>query len=277
MLGNNETIHVYIVSDSIGETAELMVNAVVSQFNSASVEMHRETFLSDTERIKRIVQEASSQKSLITYTLVKTQLREVLAQEGQKYNIPMIDLMGPLLDVFSSLMSSEPRLEPGLIRRLDEDYYRRVTAVEFTVKHDDGKDPNGLLKGDIVLIGVSRTSKTPLSMYLAHKKLKVANMPLVPEVEPPHELFWVPAEKVMGLTIDPNLLREIRLERLNSMGLKTGNNYADTERIMEELEYARGIMRRVGCKIYDVSHKAVEEVAGKILYAVKESGKIWER
>jgi len=277
LLGNNETIHVYIVSDSIGETAELMVNAVVSQFNSASVEMHRETFLSDTERIKRIVQEASSQKSLITYTLVKTQLREVLAQEGQKYNIPMIDLMGPLLDVFSSLMSSEPRLEPGLIRRLDEDYYRRVTAVEFTVKHDDGKDPNGLLKGDIVLIGVSRTSKTPLSMYLAHKKLKVANMPLVPEVEPPHELFWVPAEKVMGLTIDPNLLREIRLERLNSMGLKTGNNYADTERIMEELEYARGIMRRVGCKIYDVSHKAVEEVAGKILYAVKESGKIWER
>lgn len=273
-MGKNEAIDVYIVSDSIGETAELMVNAVVSQFNSASVELHRETFLSDAERIKRIVEEASNRKSVIAYTLVKTQLREVIVQEGRKYNIPMVDLMGPLLDTFSSLMPTEPRLEPGLIRRLDEDYYRRVSAVEFTVKHDDGKDPNGLLKGDIVLIGVSRTSKTPLSMYLAHKKLKVANMPLVPEVEPPQELFWVPAEKVMGLTIDPYLLREIRLERLNSMGLKSGNNYADMERIMEELNYARGIMSRVGCMVFDVSHKAVEEVAGKILYAVKESEKI---
>ncbi len=268
-----ETIFVYIVSDSIGETAELMVNAVASQFNSASVELHRETFLSDVERLKRIVEEASAHKSMIAYTLVEPRLRAVIVQESRRYNIPIVDLMGPLLEVFAQLMPTEPRLEPGLIRRLDEDYYRRVSAVEFAVKHDDGKDPSGLLKGDIVLIGVSRTSKTPLSMYLAHKRLKVANMPLVPEVEPPQELFWVPVEKVMGLTIDPHLLREIRLERLNSMGLKSGSNYADRDRIMEELDYARGIMKRVGCMVFDVSHKAVEEVAGKILHAVKESEK----
>ena len=115
--------------------------------------------------------------------------------------------MGPALDAFARIMNKEPYLEPGRVRRLDEDYFRRMAAVEFAVKYDDGKDPRGLRHADLVLIGVSRTSKTPLSMYLAHRRLLVANLPLIPEVEPPEELFWISPEKIVGLMIDPELLR----------------------------------------------------------------------
>jgi len=263
---------VFIVSDSVGETAEFVVNAVASQFNSGEVELRREPFLTDPERLKEIIKEAAQQKSMIAYTLVLPQLREIIVTEAKKYDLPIVDVMGPMLEAFSKIMPVDPRLEPGLIRRMDEEYFRRIAAIEFAVKHDDGKDPRGFIQADVVLIGVSRTSKTPLSMYLAHRKLKVANLPLVPEVEPPQELFWLPSQKVIGLTIDPVLLREIRLERLNALGLKGKAEYASLERIMEELEYSRRIMRRIGCHIFDVSNKAVEEVAGKILNIIYKKG-----
>lgn len=261
---------VYIVSDSVGETAEFVVNAVASQFNSGQVEIHKESFLTDAGRLKEIVREAASKNSIIAYTLVLPELRDVIIEEALKYNLTLVDVLGPMFDAFSRMMPVDPRLEPGLIRRMDEDYFRRIAAVEFAVKHDDGKDPRGLLQAEVVLLGVSRTSKTPLSMYLAHRKIKVANLPLVPEVDPPQELFVLPKNKVVGLTILPELLREIREERLNSLGLKAQANYADMERILEELEYSRRIMRRLGCPVFDVSHKAVEEVASKILFVVKE-------
>ncbi|NMB35847.1 MAG: kinase/pyrophosphorylase [Firmicutes bacterium] len=264
---------VYIVSDSIGETAEFVVNAVASQFNSGQVELHREPFLTDMDRMQEIVREAAERNGMIAYTLVLPHLRQAICQEARKYNLPIVDVMGPMLDAFSKILPGDPRLEPGLIRRMDEDYFRRVGAVEFAVKYDDGKDPRGLLQADVVLIGVSRTSKTPLSMYLAHRKLRVANLPLVPEVEPPSELFWLSSRKIIGLTIDPVILREIRLERLNTLGLKAKANYANLDRILEELDYSRLIMRRLRCLTFDVSNKAVEEVASKILNAVKEAEK----
>lgn len=262
---------VYIVSDSVGETAELVVYAVASQFNEGRVEIRRESFLDDIERLKKIVQGAAQHKSIIAYTLVRPELRTAIILESQKYNLPTVDVMGPMLEAFAKIMPADPRLEPGLVRRLDEDYFRRIAAVEFAVKYDDGKDPRGLLNADVVLVGVSRTSKTPLSMYLAHRKYKVANLPLLPEIEPPQEIFWIPNNKIIGLTIDSELLREIRLERLNTLGLRAKANYADMERISEELEYARRIMRRLGCQVFNVSNKAVEEVASKILHAIKES------
>lgn len=262
---------VYVVSDSVGETAEFVVNAVASQFDSGRIELHREPFLTSVERLKEIVEEAARRKSMIAYTLVLPHLREVIVSEAQRFNLPIVDVMGPMLEAFSKIIPVDPRLEPGLIRRMDEDYFRRIAAVEFAVKHDDGKDPRGFQQADVVLVGVSRTSKTPLSMYLAHRKLKVANLPLVPEVDPPQELFWLAASKIIGLTIDALLLREIRLERLNALGLKISSEYASIERIEEELDYTRKIVRRLGCRVFDVSNKAVEEVAGKILYAVKES------
>ncbi|NLJ56146.1 MAG: kinase/pyrophosphorylase [Firmicutes bacterium] len=265
---------VYIVSDSTGETAEFVVRAVASQFNSHQVELRREPFMTSLKRLRKVVRKVAERKGMIAYTLVLPQLRQAIVEEAQKYKLPVVDLMGPLLDSFSKILPKDPRLEPGLIRRMDEDYFRRVKAVEFAVKHDDGKDPRGLALADVVLIGVSRTSKTPLSMYLAGRQLQVANLPLVPEVEPPPDLFLLPSRKVIGLTIDPLILREIRRERLNTLGLKAQADYADLERIMDEQDYSCRIMRRLQCRIFDVTNKAVEEVASKILNVVKEAKEI---
>lgn len=173
--------------------------------------------------------------------------------------------MGPLLDTLISVSGKAPRLEPGLIHKLDEEYFRRVEAIEFAVKYDDGKDPRGILHADIVLIGISRTSKTPLCMYLAHKRIKAANIPLIPEVAPPEEIFSLPRNKIIGLTAKPEVLTPIRQERLKSLGLAANADYASMERIFKEIEYAEGIMRRIGCPIIDVSNRAVEEAASKVL------------
>jgi regulator of PEP synthase PpsR (kinase-PPPase family) len=148
---------------------------------------------------------------------------------------------------------------------LDADYFRKVDAVEFAVRYDDAKDPSGVLKADIILIGVSRTSKTPLSMYLAHQKYKVANIPLVPELKPPKELFNVPAERIVGLTIGVPYLNTIRKERLKALGLPNSASYAAEDRILKELEYAEAIMKQLGCVVIDVSHRAVEETASLIM------------
>ncbi len=261
---------VYVLSDSIGETAEFVVKAVASQFNSGHVEIKRVPFVTDVEIIRDVIEEASQLKAMITYTLVLPELRKVIQEESKRRNLITVDVMGPMMDAFGAFLNIDPRLEPGLVRRLDEQYFRRVAAIEFAVKYDDGKDPRGLLQADVVLVGVSRTSKTPLSMYLAHKRLKVANLPLVPEVEAPEELYWVHPNKVIGLTINPRQLNEIRQERLKALGLHAQANYASMERILEELEYAEKIMRKVGCPIFDVSNKAVEEVANKILQIVRE-------
>ncbi|NLN07186.1 MAG: kinase/pyrophosphorylase [Firmicutes bacterium] len=271
MNGKRSKPVVYVVSDSIGETAEFVVKAVASQFNSGRVEIRRIPYVTDMETIKEIVEDASlSGQAMVAYTLVLPQLRQVIREESERRGVIAVDVMGPMMDAFGQLMDVDPHMEPGLIRRLDEDYFRRVAAIEFAVKYDDGKDPRGVLLADVVLIGVSRTSKTPLSMYLANKNLKVANLPLVPEVEPPEELFWVSPRKVIGLTINPKQLNEIRTERLKALGLAAQANYASLERIVEELEYAERIMRKIGCPIFDVSNKAVEEVANNILQIVRE-------
>jgi regulator of PEP synthase PpsR (kinase-PPPase family) len=261
---------VYVVSDSVGETAEFVVKAVASQFNSGHVEIKRVPFVGNVETLLDVLEDAAVVGGMVAYTLVLPELRRVITEESERRGLITVDVMGPMMDAFARLLNIDPRLEPGLVRRLDEEYFRRVAAIEFAVKYDDGKDPRGLLLADVVLIGVSRTSKTPLSMYLAHKRLKVANLPLLPEAEPPEELFWIPPNKVIGLTINPQQLNGIREERLKALGLHVGANYASMERILEELEYAEKIMRKVGCLIFDVSNKAVEEVANKIMQIIKE-------
>lgn len=256
---------VYIISDSIGETAELVVRAAASQFNSGNVEIRRVPYVNDTSEIPEIVEEASQFNSLIAYTLVLPELREAITAEAKKLGVSTVDIMGPTLDALTKLEGYQPKLEPGLVRKMDREYFRKVEAIEFAVKYDDGKDPRGILRADLVVIGVSRTSKTPLCMYLAHKSIKAANVPLVPEVAPPGEIFNLPQHKVIGLTIRPSHLNEIRQERLKALGLTSNADYASTERILRELEYAEKIMKKTGCPIIDVTNKAVEETASRVL------------
>ncbi|MBO8128653.1 MAG: kinase/pyrophosphorylase [Peptococcaceae bacterium] len=255
---------IYIVSDSIGETAELVARAAASQFNHGHVEIRRVPYVTHPEEIPEIVEEASGYPSIIIFTLVLPGLKEALEEEAGRRGVPVVDIMGPVIKSLSQVLSYTPRLEPGLMRRVDEEYFRRVEAIEFAVKYDDGKDPRGIILADLVVLGVSRTGKTPLCMYLAHKRIKAANIPLVPEVMPPEELFQIEPYRIIGLTIDPEQLVTIRKERLRSLGLPDNADYAKRERVDKELAYAHDIYRRTGCHVVDVTSKAVEETAGLV-------------
>ncbi len=256
---------IYLVSDSVGETAEAVIRAAASQFEVKSIEIRRVAYVAERQTIKEVIQAAKEEDALVVFTLVVPEMQHFLISEAVRNQVPYVDLIGPVMNGISRLVGIEPKREPGLIHKLDKEYFRKVEAIEFAVKYDDGRDPRGILRADVVLIGVSRTSKTPLSMYLAHKRLKVANVPLVPEVEPPDELFLVPRKRCIGLIIDPDHLNNIRRERLRALGLTAEANYANMNRIIDELEYAEQIIRRVGCPQINVTNKAVEETANIIL------------
>lgn len=268
-----EKINIYAVSDSLGETAEQVAKAVIKQFDITDFVIKRISYVNDKEAIDKLIEKASQENSFIIFTLVVEELRDYLAEQAMEYNIGAVDIMTPVLVPLVKQLGLSPKQEPGLLRKLDEKYFKKVEAVEFAVKYDDGKDTRGILLADIVLVGVSRTSKTPLSMYLAHKNLKVANIPLVPEVSPPEELKLIPPKKIIGLILNVENLNKIRKERLKAMGLKDTANYANMERIFEELEYAQKIMKELKCKVIDTTDKAVEETASIIMDYIIETNK----
>lgn len=261
---------VYVVSDSVGETADMMVKAVASQFNGKEVNIRHISYVEDIKEIKDVITMAKNSDSIIAYTIVISHLKQYLCQKSREAGVLAVDLMNPLMEVFIRKFNKVPKGEPILMRKLDAECFRRVEAIEFAVTHDDGQDNGGIKLADIVLVGVSRTSKTPLSMYLAHKGFKVANVPLVPEIAPPDDLFEIPKNKCVGLVITPDKLNEIRRERLKNLGLTIQANYANLERILEELDYAENLMKRIGCPIINVSNKAIEETADLILAMLKK-------
>ncbi|HLR61140.1 MAG TPA: pyruvate, water dikinase regulatory protein [Lentibacillus sp.] len=260
---------VYVLSDSVGETAELVIKAGLSQFNNGEYRIQRVPYVEDKKTIDETLQLATEKEGIVGFTLVDPDLRSYLNTQAGEMNVEAIDIMGPMINAMKRSFSSDPRLEPGLVHQLDEDYFKRVEAIEFAVKYDDGRDPRGIARADIILIGVSRTSKTPLSQYLAHKRLKVANVPIVPEVDPPEELFDVNPDKCIGLRISAAKLNDIRKERLKALGLGDQATYANMERIQQELQYFDEVVEKIGCRVVDVSHKAVEETANTIMRMIK--------
>lgn len=270
-----DVLNIYIVSDSLGETGALVAKAAISQFKTQDFNIKRFPYIHDIGQLKEILDEAANvENAMIIYTLVDESLIEYIKGYTADTELVTIDLMSPLLDVLSFKTGILPSREPGVIRKMDQSYFKKVEAIEFAVKYDDGKDPRGIEMADIVLIGVSRTSKTPLSMYLANRNIKVANVPLVMEVEPPEVIFQIPSKKIIGLTNSPQNLNQIRTERLKALGLGSTANYACLERILDELEFADRIMKKIGCPIIDVSNKAIEETTEIILSLLKRSGYI---
>ncbi len=261
---------IVVISDSIGETARGVVMAGLSQFDAPEANIKKFSYVKTREDIETIIKELRPKETVLAYTLVNPELRKELARMAEEVGLPHIDILGRVMEKLEALLNKKPRLEPGLIHQLDEEYFQRVEAIEFTVKYDDRNDPRGIELADVVLIGVSRTSKTPMSVYLAYQGYKAANIPLVPEVPPPDLMFKNPDNKIIGLTIDPLLLNEIRQERLKSLGLNRKAQYASIKRINDELEYAAEIMRRVGCPIINVTNKSVEESANEILKYLRE-------
>ena len=261
---------IYIVSDSVGETAEQVMKAAAVQYENCDFQIENHSYISETAAIDEIIQKARNKNSIIIFTLMMPKLKEHLMEKAEENQINYVDVLGPSVTALSKLFNKEPSYEPRAFRKLDEKYFSKVDAMEFAVEYDDCKDPKGILKADVVLLGVSRTSKTPLSIYLATKNLKVTNIPLLPEVRPPKELFEIPSSRIIGLVNSPSQLNAIRIERLKAYGLSEGGNYASLERIAQELKYAEEIMKKIGCKVIDVTDKAIEETANIILQILKE-------
>ena len=258
---------VFVVSDSVGETGESVVRAVLSQFRPdfQQVEIIRYPHITAFSELKIIIEEAKVRDAMIVYTLVEKQLRKALYEYASKADVVALDILGPIIQAIETEYNEKPIQKPGIVHKLDDDYFKKIEAIEFAVKYDDGRDPRGIMLADIVIIGVSRTSKTPLSQYLAHKSYKVANVPLVPEIDPPKELFEVDPKKCFGLVITSDQLNSIRKERLLVLGLKEEAIYAQKNRIEQELEHFYDIANRVGCQVVDVTNKAVEESANLII------------
>lgn len=260
-------ITIFVVSDSVGETGEAAAKAAVSQFrpNFESVRIRKYPHINKRELLEKIVHIAVLNEATIVYTLVAVEMRQAIKDLTAEHQVPAIDLLGSMMDLIEETTGEKPLQKPGLVHKLDDDYFKKIEAIEFAVKYDDGQDPRGILLADIVLIGVSRTSKTPLSQYLAHKSYKVANVPLVPEVTPPAELWEIDPKKCFGLVITPEKLNNIRKERLITLGLTEDAFYAQQARIEQEIRYFYRIVDKIGCQAIDVTNRAVEETAHKII------------
>jgi regulator of PEP synthase PpsR (kinase-PPPase family) len=257
---------IYVVSDSTGETGAKVVQAALLQFRHEQVSLRILSNLRDTESIRAVVDRAAADNALVVYTLVRADQRDAIADRAAEYGVQAVDLMGPLMARIGLWLGEAPISTPGLLHRMDEEYFRRIEAVEFTFKNDDGQQPKNFRSADIVIVGVSRTSKTPVSSYLAQKGYRVANYPLVPGVTPPRELDEIDPKRVFGLMIAPHVLLEVRKARLRHMGVSGDSDYADIRRITRELQEAREYFRNhPEWTVIDVTQKAIEETAAQIL------------
>jgi [pyruvate, water dikinase]-phosphate phosphotransferase / [pyruvate, water dikinase] kinase len=256
-----------IVSDGTGETATGLARAAMTQFKDKDVYFTRYKNVRSTEQIDAIFNEAAIHHDLVIYTIVSPELREYISEISRKKHIRVLDLIGPALTVFSNYFDQEPSAVPGLLHEVNEDYFKRVSAMEFTLNHDDGKNLNSLHLADVVLVGISRTSKTPLSVYLSQHGIKVVNVPLIMGTDIPEDLFKIDQRKIFALTIDPDALREIRQKRLSRLGAEqhTGD-YAAIERVNQEVEWANQIFKEnKRWPVFNVTGKAIEETAAEIM------------
>ena len=257
---------IIIVSDGTGETAAQMTKAAMVQFSDHDIYFTRYKNVRNEAQIKAICEDAATHKDLLVYTIVSPQLRAFFITEARSHQIPCVDLLGPLLVGLASYFGYEPKSIAGLLHDVNERYFQRIEAMEYTIAHDDGRELLGLEKADVVIVGISRTSKTPLSMYLSHQGWKVANIPLIKYFEIPKEVFAVDQRRVIGLTIDAQDLATIRRARLERLGQDKGGEYADPDKVNEEIEYANDIFRKNRrWPVFNVTGKALEETASEII------------
>jgi [pyruvate, water dikinase]-phosphate phosphotransferase / [pyruvate, water dikinase] kinase len=258
--------NLYLFSDATGETAERVVRAALSQFKVVDIKLYKFSNLRTRAAISEAVGAAASHPGLVLYTMVDPDLTEFLRSEVDANGLEGVDLISLLIYKFAEIFGVPPQKEPGLQYKINSEYHRRVEAVNFTVKQDDGQELRNLCKADMVLIGVSRTSKTPLSMYLAHKGYKIANVPLVKGIDPPREIYEVDPKRVVALIIDPKRLVELRSARLRNLRQNPRGSYADFEAVVEELDWCRQLYRKQpDWQVIDVTNKSVEESASEIL------------
>lgn len=262
---NLKTKHIWIISDGSGFTGERVLQASLVQFEQKEVVVERIPNVKKVAQIRQIVKKAKQKNGFIAYTLVTQNLRKEIATIANEYNVPAVDLLGPLLTSLSKFLALAPEAKPGLLADLNHYYFKRVDAVGFAVKHDDGLRLKDLSRADVVITGVSRTSKTPLSMYLAYNRgLLVANVPLILGSEPPSQLFKIDQKKIVGLTLNPEILTKLRQTRIAQL-THIDINYADPKHVREELKYSHEVFRKNPLwSVIDITGKAIEEVADEV-------------
>lgn len=263
----NDKLKVVVISDGTGETASSITRAAMAQFPDKEIFFTRYKNIRTKEQIDAIFQEAAIHHDIVIYTIVSVQLRQYIAELSKRDHVRSVDVMGPLLTTFSNFFEAEPEYQPGLLHQVNDNYFNRVAAIEFTLNHDDGRNMSSLDEADVILVGISRTSKTPLSMYLSLEGIKVVNVPIVMGVELPEKLFQVDQRKIFGLTIEPEALFQIRKNRLSRLGLsKDEGDYADMSKVHEEIEWATKIFsENKRWPVFNVTGKALEETAAEIL------------
>jgi regulator of PEP synthase PpsR (kinase-PPPase family) len=263
---NPERKIIYLVGERTGQTISKVAAAVLSQFVTDNIQVRLFTMVEDTSLLLSILSRAQQEKALVVYTIVAPHNREFLEREAAKRELETVDVMGNFIVKLALFLEQRPLGIPGKQHQIDANYYRRIDAIEFAVKHDDGRAPHTLHRADVVLIGLSRTGKTPISAYMAQMGWRVANIPLVPDISPPEETFAIDQVKVYGLAIEPDALVRVRQERLKYLGLPDDARYADRNKILQEIEWCQGFYRKhPDWPVIDVSGRAIEEVAARIM------------
>jgi regulator of PEP synthase PpsR (kinase-PPPase family) len=258
-----------VISDATGATAERVLRAALTQFEGVRVNITRHGGIRTPEKLIGILDAAEASGAFVVHTLVSADLRQLVLTEGRHRGVTTIDLMGPLLARLTNLLASAPLSEPGLYRPFDDAYLRRIDAIRFTVDHDDGRNADELNDADIVLVGVSRTCKTPVSMYLATQGWRVGNVPLVQGIEPAPGLWELPRRRVVVLMVQPDRLAALRRARLESLGT-TRAGYADLETVRQDIAFAYEMLeRRPDWPVVDMTAKSIEEAATEVVGLVR--------
>lgn len=257
---------IYILSDGTGETAATMIRAALVQYSQREINLVRYKNVRTEAQAEAVIEECFQRRGLIAYTVASPQMRSKIRDMASSKGIPYFDLLGPLLGTLDTYFGVHSESNVGVLRVVDEMYFKRIEAIEYTVKHDDGKTFSELDKADIILVGISRTSKTPLSIFLSHKGWKVANVPLVLDTPLPAELATVDQRRIVGLIIDIDSLQRIRKNRLEKFGQDTGGSYASLAHISKEIEYAEKIFKQNRrWPVFNVTERALEETASEIV------------
>ncbi|MBK6686198.1 MAG: kinase/pyrophosphorylase [Deltaproteobacteria bacterium] len=271
MAETDSTRTIFILADGTGETAEKVSQAALTQFRGIEVQTETFTRVRSKFEIREIMERAAKEHAFVVYTVIDPEHREFIQSTALELQVEVSDLIGGLVLKLGHVFGVPPLFATGIKHQLDEEYFRRIEAVEFAVKSDDGQSLQNLKRADMVLVGLSRTSKTPLSMYLAHKGFKVANVPLVPEIPAPKEMFELDQERVYALIIDLNSLVRVRHQRLRQLGLPPDAEYAARENIARELRWCREFYaRHPTWPVVDTSGRAVEETAAELIRIMKE-------
>ena len=256
---------VFVISDGTGETCAAAVRAAMLQFQ-APWRLRIFGGVRQEAELRRVMPRAAEAKALVVFSLVEGRIVAALQGEAERLGVTAIDLLGPLLAKVAQRLHTEPRHQPGLLHGFTDADFQRVEAVEFAVRHDAGANLQTLHEAEIVLTGISRTSKTPLSMYLAQRGYKTGNVPLVPNLDPPRVLLEMDPRKIFGLMIDPLKLKPLRQARVRAIGSRAYTSaYTDSEAMKDEIDQARRLYRQRGWKMVDVGGRAVEENATRIV------------